>query len=269
VADKSSQIVLAALSQAAAHADGLPLHGSKAHPGLFPATALGKQAAQRCRDEGFLHPLAEGAPADSPPAGKKPGQEPWTLTDKGMAYLLNQVSPRHVLEDFVRALETRRAPISDLLVAARTMQATLESLKSNAEKVLHLFPTTGANGSPAGGSLNALFTQFLKETRQATPADPAPSAEAPPPCGDLLEPLARWQSTSGAAEDCPLPELFRQVQANTPSLSIGVFHDELRRLHDAGRIYLHPWTGPLYELPEPPYALLVGHEIAYYASLRV
>ncbi len=39
-------------------------------------------------------------------------------------------------------------------------------------------------------------------------------------------------------------------------------------MHQAGRIYVHPWTGPLHELPEPAYALLVGHEIAYYASLR-
>jgi len=29
-----------------------------------------------------------------------------------------------------------------------------------------------------------------------------------------------------------------------------------------------PWTGPLYDLPEPHFALLVGHEVAYYASSR-
>jgi hypothetical protein len=267
VADKSSQIVMAALSQAAAHADGLPLHGGKAHPGLFPSTALGKQAAQRCRDEGYLHPLPEKAVADTPPKRKKPAPESWGLTEKGMAYLLNQVSPRHVLEDFVRALETRQAPLAELLAAAGAMQATLEALKANAEKVLHVFPASG-NGSAPAESLNALFSQFLNETRKAAPADPAPSKEASPPCGDLLAPLARWQATCGAAEDCPLPELFRQVQAAAPSLTIGVFHDECRRRHDAGQIYLHPWTGPLYELPEPRYALLVGHEIAYYASLR-
>lgn len=266
MADKSSQIVLAALSQAAAHAEGLPLHGGKTHPGLFPTTTLGKQAAQRCHDEGLLHPLPEKVAA-APPSKKKPAPQPWGLTEKGMAYLLNQVSPRHVLEDFVRALETRQAPVAELLAAARAMQATLEGLKANAEKVLHVFPVSG-NGAATAGSLNALFAQFLSETKKAPPTDPAPSKEAPPPCGDLLAPLARWQTTCGAAEDCPLPELFRQVQAVTPTLTIGVFHDELRRLHDAGQIYLHPWTGPLYELPEPPFALLVGHEIAYYASLR-
>jgi hypothetical protein len=79
--------------------------------------------------------------------------------------------------------------------------------------------------------------------------------------------LAHWQA-SGAAEDYPLAELFRHLQADVPGLTIGRFHDALRDLHDADRIYLHPWTGPLYDLPEPAFALLVGHLIAYYASAR-
>ena len=51
-----------------------------------------------------------------------------------------------------------------------------------------------------------------------------------------------------------------------PPPTIGAFHDCLRQLHADGSIYLHPWTGPLYALPEPAYALLVGHGVAYYAS---
>lgn len=261
MADKSSQIIFTALSQAAAHTDGLPLHGGKTHPGLFPATALGKQAAQRCREEGWLQPLPTDSAQEVAPPKKKPGQEPWTLTEKGLAYLLNQVSPRHVLEDFVRALETRQEPLAELLTAAQRMQTTVVALKANAEKVLQLFATP-SNGTTTTGSLNALFAQFLQEAQRTT------AVEASSSCCDLLAPLARWQTTSGAAEDCPLPELFRQVQAATPGLTIGAFHDELRRLLESGKIYLHPWTGPLYDLPEPPYALLVGHEIAYYASLR-
>jgi hypothetical protein len=52
------------------------------------------------------------------------------------------------------------------------------------------------------------------------------------------------------------------------SLTIGHFHDTLRELHEQEKIYLHPWTGPLYEMAEPAYALLAGHEIAFYASIR-
>ena len=52
-------------------------------------------------------------------------------------------------------------------------------------------------------------------------------------------------------------------------MTVGRFHDALRQLYEMNRVYLHPWTGPLYEIPEPLYALLAGHEIAYYASPRI
>ena len=68
--------------------------------------------------------------------------------------------------------------------------------------------------------------------------------------------------------DCPLPDLCRRLRADHPSLTIGQFHDGLRELHDREQVYLHPWTGPLYALPEPAFALMVGHEVAYYASER-
>jgi hypothetical protein len=61
--------------------------------------------------------------------------------------------------------------------------------------------------------------------------------------------------------------LYRRA-CQTHTLSIGQFHDVLRRLHERDQVYLHPWTGPLYAMPEPQVALLVGHEIAYYASIR-
>ena len=57
--------------------------------------------------------------------------------------------------------------------------------------------------------------------------------------------------------------------SNRSGPTLGGFHDALRRLHRSGRVYLHPWTGPLYSLPDPSYALLVGHEVAYYASSQV
>jgi hypothetical protein len=96
---------------------------------------------------------------------------------------------------------------------------------------------------------------------------------APPPLaadfwlGNALAFLQQRQSR-GALGDCPLPELFREARTIAPTLSIGQFHDGLRTLHTREQIYLHPWTGPLYGLPEPTLALLVGHEVAYYASPR-
>jgi len=68
--------------------------------------------------------------------------------------------------------------------------------------------------------------------------------------------------------DCTLPELFRVLSVLNPAPSIGEFHDCLRTLYADGAITLPAWTAPLYQIPEPQLALLVGHGIAYYASLR-
>ena len=128
MADRSSQLVLSALTRAAADAAGVPLYGGKNRHGLFPTTALGKQAAQRCCDEGYLHPVQPGGNGRSSPV--------CTITEKGMTYLLGQVSPRQVLEDCARILEEREGQLGELLAAARQMQAGLESLRGTITGVL-------------------------------------------------------------------------------------------------------------------------------------
>jgi hypothetical protein len=238
MADKSTQLVLAALSRAVADPTGVPLHGGKAAPGLFAANATGKQAAQLCKDQGYLRVVQTETRG-------KTTVELCAVTEKGLAYLLSQVSPKQVLEDFVRTLEARQSQTGELLMIARQMQAGIDALKMTAEKVLQQVQ------KPA--------------TPSAGPAHSTNGCETWQPA--ILSLLARWQD-AGATEDYPLPELYRQARQQAPSLSIGHFHDGLRRLHDQGQIYLHPWTGPLYDIPEPPYALLIGHEIAYYVSIR-
>jgi hypothetical protein len=238
MADKSTQLVLDALSRAAADPTGVPLHGNKAAPGLFTTNAAGKQAAQLCKDQGYLHVVGTETRG-------KATLEVCALTEKGLAYLLSQVSPKQVLEDFVRTLQARQDQANELLQAARQMQSGIDALKATAEKVLqNVHKPAAATVGPAASSNGS-------ETWQAA----------------VLSLLARWQD-SGASEDYPLPELYRQARQHAPSLTIGHFHDGLRRLYEQGQIYLHPWTGPLYEIPEPPYALLVGHEIAYYVSKK-
>jgi hypothetical protein len=110
----------------------------------------------------------------------------------------------------------------------------------------------------ANGELNGLFHDFHHEEPAEAGTDPTPA---------LLHALHHWAG-SGTSKDYPLPELYRQAHAACPALTIGTFHDALRRLAEEGQVHLHPWSGPLYDIPEPPYALLVGHVVAYYASLR-
>jgi hypothetical protein len=253
VADKSSQLVLTALSRAVTDPTGVPLVAARSAPGLFPGTAAGKQAAQRCRDEGLIQPV------DSRP-------EVWTITDQGLSYLLDQVSPRQVLEDFVRALEARQTQAAELLDTARRMYQTLDALKARVEQVLPQVPHVRL---PDHNGDNRSLTDLFAAFRNGAPQQGADAPRAPESAVDaaLTAHLERWQ-TSGASEDFPLPDLFRRTVADVPGLTLGAFHDALRRLHDTERLYLHPWTGPLYDLPEPPFALLVGHNVAYYASIR-
>ena len=235
MADRSSQLLLQALSRAAAEPSPLPLFAVRGGAGLFPATAAGKQAAQRCREEGLLTDAGEPGPAAL-----------CMLSDKGRAYLLGQLSPREVLEDFVRVLEARDSQATQLIAQIRQMQASLEALRQQVAPVLEQ-----VRQQPAG-ALNGLFKDFHAEPATATDEETLARA--------VIGALGAWPGPG----DCPLPELYRRCGAT----SLGAFHDVLRRLHAADLIYLHPWTAPLYAIPEPPCALLVGHDVSYYASLK-
>lgn len=79
--------------------------------------------------------------------------------------------------------------------------------------------------------------------------------------------LLREWSDAGRAGDCQLYHLYQQLSSRYPGITPGVFHDALRNLRQKKLIELHPWTGPLYEIPKPELALMAGHEIACYASL--
>jgi hypothetical protein len=238
--DKSSQLILAALSRAAAEPGGLRLHGNRKSPGLFPASAAARTLAQRCKDEGYLRVLSSESQGKSV-------REVCALTDKGLAFVLEQTGPRQVLEDLVRTLESQRGQVEELVAAARRWQASLDSLRATVALVL------GELQHPRKNQANAV---------------PMPSVNGSEHWKPEIETYLRHWQGSGASADCPLPKLYQQALMTDPHLSIGRFHDGLRQLHDQERIYLHPWTGPLYEMPEPACALLIGHEVAYYASPR-
>jgi hypothetical protein len=154
VADKLAHLLLDALGKAALATAGLPLVGSKAAPGLFPATALARQAAQRARDDGLLRTVA----AD--PKGKA-DHDLCAATEKGLAYLLQQNSPKQVLEDLVRAVEARHGQVAELAATARQMQAGLEALK---------------------GMLSVVLPRLSEPARQPPPLC-RPSTTGSPTCG--------------------------------------------------------------------------------------
>ncbi len=214
------------------------------------------------------------------PKGKTP-RKLYALTEPGWEFLLAQVNPKQVLEDFVRVLEARQGEVGELLDTARRMADSLQGLKDAVSRVL---PSVSVGRIPQPNSRPELSSTLPGEgvgggfVLDLTPRPPSLRgtggdmvALLDSPLQTELAPmiLARLADWSGAAgEDCPLPELYRSLSLLDSPPTIGEFHDCLRQLHADGAVYLHPWTGPLYALPEPAYALLVGHDIAYYASPR-
>jgi hypothetical protein len=277
VADKPQQLVLDALSRAAADPAGTPLFGAKADPGLFPNTAAAKLAARKALDEGLLHIVRTEA------RGKQT-RELCAITEKGLRFLLEQVSPKQVLEDFVRVLERREGQVSDLLAAATRMAESLDGLKAAVALVLpqvraeRVSVRAGSVSDGSGSHPSLTLAARTAGNRSVHHMNGVATLEAPAVvvapdtlddlAGAVLARLSDWAASAGAAQDCPLPELYRSLTCREVPPTIGAFHDCLRQLHADRRVYLHPWTGPLYALPEPAYALLAGHNVAYYASTR-
>lgn len=276
VADKLTQTILDGLTRAAAEPAGLPLFVSRSELGLFPTGAAFKNAAQKCVAEGML------TLARTEPRGKT-ACEIYTLSDAGWEFLLAQVNPKQVLEDFVRVLESRQGEVDGLLAVATRMADSLEGLKDAVARVLPQIATgklPGLRGEvpvlpPEPSSFADTETRLTPSTNGThhlngvATLEPATRVSLTMElAGAIVSRLTDWAASAGACEDCPLPELYRSLSTREPSPTVGEFHDCLRELQQTGKVYLHPWTGPLYALPEPTFALLVGHNIAYYASVR-
>lgn len=232
----SSPLIQQALERAISAPDGLPLIAGKQSAGLFPSGPAGKDAARDAQSAGLLRVVRT--------EGKgKSLVDICCLTEKGLSQLLEHSSPRPVLESLVQAIGTCQSKIDSWVASVAENRTTLDGLKGLAERVLnHL------------------------QKPEATLPSWARNGHAHDPQSRIVELLRAWQD-AGKLGDCPLPELFAGVSASA-KVSLGQFHDALRALHEQRIVYLHPWTGPLNELPHPPASLLVGHEIAYYASLR-
>jgi hypothetical protein len=235
MADRNAPLNLEALNRALAEPAGLPLYALKGETGLFPLTAPGRRAAQTCIEAGYLQTLRTETRG-------KTSIEICAITDHGVEYLRQQQSPRQVLEACLHAIDQRGFEMVELLTLTRRCQQTLESLKAHVGKVLAELPDV----DPPALQKRAETAGWQTET---------------------LTQLSDWQRSHGH-EDCPLPELYERARQRTPDLTLGQFQDGLRALHERGRIYLYPWTGPLHEIPDPSVALLVGHAVVFYASLR-
>ncbi len=279
MADKFTHLILDALTRVAAEPNGLPLYGTKTEAGLFPNAAAAKPAAQKCLADDLVRVVAADTKAKAP-------RDLYGLSDKGWEFLLAAVNPKQVLEDFVRVLEARQGEVSELLATARRMADGLQGLRDAVARVLPnvttakvVRPTPSAPAEPTPSPSLQGGEQDLRDSNTSAKPKETSRAFTPLPEGrgagcvglltttDLAPAVRAHLASHDGPTDCTLPDLFRAL-ARDAALTIGEFHDCLRQMCADGAVSLPAWTGPLYALPEPQYALLIGHGIAYYASLR-
>jgi hypothetical protein len=66
------------------------------------------------------------------------------------------------------------------------------------------------------------------------------------------------RTDTGATDVCTLPELFHALRVRFPNLTLSIFHDGVKRLHDLRAVRLLPG-----ELREPEYAVVVEGKLMY------
>ncbi|MER3417156.1 MAG: hypothetical protein C4297_13235 [Gemmataceae bacterium] len=231
MADQVENLVLDSLAKSLFYPDGLPLYKARGREGLFPRSSAGKKAAQLCLEQGLLV-------LDSHPA-----EERARLTARGEELLARLRHWGPVLEELDKAV---RSLCSELTAQAQRMDELRHHLTRALEWIaLHI------RDQPTGLALTSL---------RAASTDGHVEQQ-------IQIYLRQWEDKHPQL-DCPFSELYAGLQGMSGAPAVGVFQDALRHLAARGTVCLHPWTGPLAEIPVPELAFLHGHALVYYASSR-
>lgn len=246
--ERTTQILVEALHQALARGDEQRLYKSGKLEGLFPGRtgAAGDAAATALRD-GLLETLRTET------KGKTTIE--WVqLTPRGVDFLHDHQSPAAALHELRKSLRLNQQAVPVWLAEMRAgLHALEERLAADAQKWQQRLE-----------GLTRRAEDTLRRLEESAPLLPADLADAYPWAIDALNYIDR-RKNGGAPDDCPLPELFAALRRAHPHLSVMVFHEGLRRLHDRRALRLQPADG-VADLPQPEYALFDGTTVLYFAA---
>jgi hypothetical protein len=181
------------------------------------------------------------------------------LTPRGVDFLHQRESPLVALHELRSTLQLNQQAVPAWLAEMRgALQAMNERLAADARKWLERLD-----------ALTRRVDETLRRLEQSAPLLPPEIAEAHPWAIDALNYLDRRRLAAGPSTNgdvnCPLPELFAALVRQHPGLSVHVFHEGLRRLHERRLVQLQPAVS-LADLPQPEYALLEGAAVLYYVA---
>lgn len=244
------QSLVEALRQALAEPSEQRLYKSGKLSGLFPSRSgiHGTAAAQALRD-GLLEIVRTET--------KGKTVIDWVrLTPRGVEFLHERESPLFALQELRSTLQLNQQAVPTWLSEMRSgLQAMDERLAADACKWLERLD-----------ALTRRVDETLRRLEQSAPLLPPEIAESHPWTVDALNYLDRRRlAANGNGCSCPLPELFAALIGHHPELSMRVYHEGLRRLHERRLVQLQP-AASLADLPQPEYALLEGAAIFYHIA---
>jgi hypothetical protein len=247
MSDRVTEVLIAALKQALEDPSAeRRLYKSGKLDGLFPGRAgTGGEAASRALASGLLEVVRTET--------KGKTAIDWVrLTPRGVEYLSDCESPARALHSLRDVLRANQQAIPAWLADMRaTLRALDDRLATDAQKWMQ--------------RLDAMARRVEETLRRLDAAGPPPElAEAYPWAADALAYLDRRRG-GGANGDCPLPELFNALARKHTGLSVGTFHEGLRRLRERRAVRLLPADGS--ELTQPEFALLDRGLVLYLAAL--
>lgn len=245
--ERSREHLIAALKQALAEPGEHRLYRSGKLAGLFPSRSgvAGDAGAEAIR-EGLLEVTR------SEIRGKFNVE--WVrATPKTVEYLHAHESPVAVLRELQAELKNARAGVPLWLESLNRQWTELSAgMYEQMKQALNRMDSLAERVEEALRRLDGV------------PNLPKSVSQSVPWATQAITYLEHRRET-GAANGCPLPELFGAVRLQHPALSLTEFQDGLRRLSDHKALRLTRFDGPADQLPEPEYALLDGAQVLYYA----
>jgi hypothetical protein len=248
--DKATETLLDALKKAMLAPGEQRLFKSGKLDGLFPGKAglNAAAAAQAIRDN-----LLEVARTET--KGKTTIE--WVrLTPKGVELVHHHESPTRAMDELQDALHITLDGVPVWMAGVRQeLQALGQRLTDEVQNVCHRLEVLSQRVAESLGKADNQVAPLPNDLMAAVPWGVAALA------------YLDKRRAGGAANDCPLPDLFRAVRETRPELTVQEFHDGLRKLHDRGALRLLPHAGGQEALPEPEYALPEGN-VMYYSVAR-
>lgn len=249
MSDKVTEALVEALRQAAAEAGEQRLFRAGKLSGLFASRAgVSGGAADRALKDGLLEVVR------TENRGKATAE--WVrITPRGIGFLHEHESPLQALEALQGTLRASRDGLPGWLAEMRQELTDLSARLSESARAW----------TERLQAMSERLDDAIRRAETAKLNGGNGSAHGVPWALEALSYLDR-RADQGRPGECPLPELYAAVRDRHTDLTVGGFHDGLRRLSNRGVVRLLPHNGPAAALAEPEHALLDGPVILYYAA---